>query len=82
MVTNKIGRTPLFTNFISFILLDKYLDVKIINPNLMNSLGCIPKLPIPNQLLLPFLMVPIPGIRTSIQRKKQTIRMMFALFKE
>ena len=45
-----------------------YLDVKIINPNLVNSLGWIPKGPIPNQLRDPFLTLPTPGINTSINK--------------
>ena len=51
-------------------LLDKYFEVNIIKPNLANSDGWIPKLPIPNQLLLPFLTDPIPGIATKINNKK------------
>ena len=43
----------------------------MIIPNLVNSLGWIPKPPIPNQLLDPFLTVPIPGINTKIRRIKQ-----------
>ena len=64
--TPKIGRTPFFIFFSSLVLLARYLDVNIINPNFANSDGCSPKEPIPNQLLLPFLMVPIPGINTKI----------------
>ena len=64
--TPKIGRTPFFIFFSSLVLLARYLDVNIINPNFANSDGCSPKEPIPNQLLLPFLTVPIPGINTKI----------------
>ena len=62
----RIGRTDVFISL--SLLFVKYLDVKIIIPSLANSLGWIPKEPIPNQLLEPFLIVPIPGIRTSIKR--------------
>ena len=62
----KIGKTECFISFI--LLLVKYLDVNMIIPILANSLGCIPKEPIPNQLLEPFLTVPIPGISTSINK--------------
>ena len=58
-------------------LLDKYLAVKIMSPNLANSLGWIPKEPIPNQLRLPFLTLPIPGIKTSTNKKRQTASIMF-----
>ena len=47
-------------------------------PNFVNSLGCIPKEPIPNQLLLPFLTLPIPGIKTSTNKIIQVIIMTFA----
>ena len=76
----KIGRIPFFMSLISLSFLAKYLDVKIIKLNFINSLGWIPKPPIPNQLLLPFLTVPIPGIKTKINNKKQTLKIMFALF--
>ena len=66
----------------SYVLdISKYLEAKIIRASFINSLGCIPKPPIPNQLLLPFLTVPTPGINTKINRKKQTSSIMFALFK-
>ena len=61
----KIGRMEVFISFILFVV--RYFDVKIMIPSLANSLGCIPKEPIPNQLLEPFLIVPIPGINTSIK---------------
>ena len=54
-----------------FLLFTKYLEVKIMSAILVNSLGCIPKLPMPNQLLLPFLTVPIPGINTNISNIMQ-----------
>ena len=63
--TPNIGRTPFFISFKSLLLFSKYLEVNIISPNLVNSDGCTPSPPIPNQLLLPFLTVPIPGISTS-----------------
>ncbi len=47
------------------------------SPNFANSLGCIPKGPIPNQLLLPFLILPIPGINTRIRSMKQINKMVF-----
>lgn len=46
----------------------KYLDVNTIKESFAASLGCIPNDPIPNQLLLPFLTVPIPGIATNINK--------------
>ena len=42
----------------------------IINPILASSLGCSPNPPRPNQLLDPFLTLPIPGIKTSISNKR------------
>ena len=54
--------------------LDKYLLVRIVKPNLENSLGCIPNAPIPNQLLLPFLILPIPGTKTSNNNMTHTIK--------
>ena len=42
-----------------------------VNGEVVNSLGCIPKPPIPNQLLLPFLTLPIPGIKTRTKSIKQ-----------
>ena len=63
---DKIGRTDVLISLI--LLFDKYFEVKIISPNLAASLGWIPKGPIPNQLLDPFLIVPIPGIKTRIKR--------------
>ena len=44
---------------------------KIVILNLANSLGCIPNPPIPNQLLDPFLTLPMPGIKTRINRMIQ-----------
>lgn len=64
--TNKMGRTDDFIFLILFAV--RYFEVKIIKPNLANSLGWIPKEPIPNQLREPFLMVPMPGINTNIRR--------------
>ena len=69
--TINTGIIPLKKLFISLLLLLKYLLTKIIKDNFINSLGWIPKLPIPNQLLLPFLILPIPGIKTNIKRIKQ-----------
>ena len=57
----------------------KYLAVKIISPNLVNSLGCIPKEPIPNQLQLPLRTVPIPGINTKISNNMHINIIIFAL---
>ena len=62
----RIGRTDVLISFI--LLLVRYFDVKIMIPNLANSLGCIPKDPIPNQLLDPFLTEPIPGINTNTSK--------------
>ena len=42
------------------------------SPNLAASLGWIPNEPIPNHDLLPFLILPIPGIKTNISKIKQT----------
>ena len=47
--------------------LERYLLVKIIKLIFAASDGCIPKGPIPNQLRLPFLTIPIPGIATKIK---------------
>ncbi len=63
--TPSMGKTPFLISFRLLSLFDKYFDVKIIRPSLVNSDGWIPKPPNPNQLLLPFLTVPIPGIRTN-----------------
>ena len=60
-----IGNTECLISFI--LLFVRYFAVKIMIPILANSLGWIPKEPIPNQLLDPFLTVPIPGINTSIR---------------
>ncbi len=60
----KRGRRDVFISLI--LLFDSYFDVNMISANLVNSDGWIPKGPIPNQLLEPFLMVPIPGINTKI----------------
>ena len=62
----RIGNTDVLIFFI--LLLVKYFDVNMMIPSLANSLGWIPNEPIPNQLLEPFLTVPIPGINTSINR--------------
>ena len=72
--THKIGRTEVLIFLI--LLLVKYLEVKIMIPSLVNSLGWIPKEPIPNQLLEPFLTVPMPGIRTNIKRIIQMSKIM------
>ena len=53
-----------------FFTFDKYLEIKIINPNLANSLGCILKEKILNQLCDPFLTTPIPGIKTITKSAK------------
>ena len=58
-------------HFPNFSLFCKYLLVKIIKPSFAASLGCIPNEPIPNHDLLPFLTLPIPGIKTSISNMKQ-----------
>ena len=63
MRINKIGKTEVLIFLI--LLLVKYFEVNIIKPILANSLGWIPKEPIPNQLREPFLTVPIPGINTK-----------------
>ena len=76
--TNKIGNIEDLIFLI--LLLVKYLDVNIIIPNLVNSLGWIPKEPIPNQLLEPFLTEPIPGINTSIRRVIQMIMIRLLYF--
>ena len=59
----------------------KHLLVKIIKLIFAASLGWIPKEPIPNQLLLPFLTTPIPGIRTSTNKMKHpsNIKLDFSL---
>ena len=62
----------MFLSIFSFFC--KYLEVKIIRASFVNSLGCTPNEPIPNQLLLPFLTAPIPGINTSTKRQIQPIK--------
>ena len=74
----KIGNTPFLMFLSSLSLLLRYLEVNIINDSLVNSLGWIPKLPIPNQLRLPFLIVPMPGIYTKIKSKTQITNILFA----
>ena len=69
-ITRNNGINPFFIFFIFLLLWDRYLDVYIIKPILENSDGCIPSGPIPNQLREPFLTLPIPGIRTSINNIK------------
>ena len=49
-------------------LFAKYLDTKIIRDNLAISLGWIPNDPMPNQLRDPFLITPIPGIKTRTNK--------------
>ena len=53
----------------------------MIIPSLANSLGCTPNPPIPNQLREPFLIVPIPGISTSMSKMIQPIKIIFDLFR-
>ena len=69
---------PFTTSLTEESLLAKYLETKIIKPILANSEGWIPKEPIPNQLLAPFLTLPIPGIRTRISKIKQTSKILLA----
>lgn len=69
----RIGRTDVLISFILFV--DKYFAVKMIIPNLANSLGWIPNEPIPNHERDPFLTVPIPGINTSIRSIRHPNRM-------
>ena len=68
----RMGRTE--DLILLILLLFKYFEVKMMIPSLANSLGCIPKDPIPNQLLEPFLTEPIPGIKTKIKRMIQIKR--------
>ena len=63
-----MGRRPFLVFCISCLFLAAYLLINRIRLNLANSLGWIPKLPIPNQLREPFLIWPIPGIRTILKR--------------
>ena len=77
-ITKSIGNTPFFISLINLLLFAKYFDTYIIKPILANSLGCIPKPPIPNQLLLPFLILPKPGIKTSIKSIKHINNIVFA----
>ena len=80
-IKNKIGSNPFLKLFIFFSLFFKYFDVKIMNDNFINSLGCTPNDPIPNQLLLPFLTVPTPGINTktsSIKDEKNNKLLFFS----
>lgn len=64
----RIGITPFLISLTNLLDLVKYLLAKIIKLNLANSLGCTPKEPIPNQLLLPFLTLPIPGMSTKTNK--------------
>ena len=78
---SKFNSTSSFSVFENNTVQDiKYyrLEVNIINPSLANSLGWIPNPPIPNQLLLPFLILPSPGIKTSTKRIKQPIKIKLA----
>jgi hypothetical protein len=65
-----MGRIPFVNDFTSFSLFAKYLAKNIINPSLLISDGCNPKVPIPNQLLEPLRICPIPGINTNISKAK------------
>ena len=75
-----IGKTNLKVLSLYRSLSIKYLLVKIINPILQASLGCIPKPPIPNQLRLPFLTLPIPGINTRTSNIKQINKITYLYF--
>ena len=81
MVIAKIGKTPLVIDFMVLGLLLIYLLVKIIRANFINSLGCTPSPPMPNQLLEPFLTLPIPGIITNTKRTKQANKIRLDFFK-
>ena len=64
-VINKTGVMS-FSDLWVFVFLLSILEVDIIKASFIASLGWIPNDPIPNQLLEPFLITPIPGISTSI----------------
>ena len=69
----KVGSTVL--NFLyAFVFILKYFDTKIIIAIFIASLGWIPRGPIPNQLLEPFLTEPIPGINTKISKTNEPIK--------
>ena len=80
IITKNNGTINLKVFLLSLSLLDKYLDVKIINDNLVISLGWKPNPNIPNQLLLPFLTLPIPGIKTNISKIKHTSKNLLECF--
>lgn len=75
----RMGRTDVLISFILFVV--RYFAVKIIMPSFANSLGWIPRDPIPNQLLDPFLIVPIPGINTSIRRRIHISKILLLYFR-
>ena len=54
-------------------LVDKYIALNIIIPILKNSLGWKDKLPTPSHEVEPFLVIPTPGINTSINNIYETI---------
>ena len=70
-VSPKTGNIPFTIFTVALLLFDRYLETNIIIPNFANSLGWIPNEPIPNQLLLPFLTVPKPGIKTKTNKITQ-----------
>ena len=59
-----------------FWFFSKYFERKIIKLTLAISLGCRPNGPILNQLLEPFLSVPMPGIKTNINKIIQIPRIL------
>ena len=74
------GNKPFLISLIYLLLWAKYLDVYIIKAILVNSDGWIPSGPIPNQLREPFLTLPIPGIKTSINNIKQISNILLEYF--
>ena len=79
-IIRSIGNTPFLKFLTSFSLLDKYLAVKIIRASLESSEGWKPNEPIPNQLLDPLRIFPIPGISTSTNKIKEINKILFAWF--
>ena len=67
-ISPNIGKTNLEVTLLRASFLSKYLDTKITKLSLLISLGWKPKEAIPNQLLLPFLTTPIPGINTNTNK--------------
>jgi len=74
------GAKPFFMVVIYFWFSERNFAKKAIMASFINSDGWIENAPTPIQLLEPFLSIPIPGIKTSTNKAKQTIKRSFAQF--